>query len=264
MSSASAHEADETLGARTRLAGEAVAIYGAIHLVGAYLAENASASAVVQAVISEWGAGRMGIHWTSPHAPSPSRSVAQRAGLGAAIGISVATLAVVLALVTGGAQFRSFQVNAITLLVSLVSALAFAVKSELLLHGVVLRLLRGTRLAAPRVLAGALASVAAIALTAGTTPFDMAIAFLWGAVCTALWVKFDGAWEAWGAQAAFLFATTSLYRGGIFDLRASSSVWGGGERGIFGGGAALMVLTACAAAAFFSTVRGDRSVPSDA
>ncbi len=254
----------ETLGARARLAAEGVAFYGAIHLAGAYLAENASAAAVVQAVASEWAAGRMGIHWTSPHGPSPARSVAQRAALGAGIGFGAATLAVVLSLASRGSQFRGFHPNLITLLVSLVSALCFAVKSELLLHGIVLRILRGTSLAAPRILAGGLASLAAIALTSGVTTFDMANAFLWGVTCTALWVKYNGAWEAWGAQAAFLFASMSLFSGGLFDVRASASMWGGGDRGLFGGGATLMVLAAIAAAAFFSTVRGDRGVASEA
>lgn len=240
----------EPLVSRTKIAAEALAFYAGAHLVGAALAENASASAVVQAVIAEWGAGRIGIHWTAPSPARAGATIPARAGLGAAIGLSGASLVVAIALLTKGAIFRGVQLNVLTLFISLIGAMCFAVKTELLLHGVVLRLMRDVRNPVPKIVVGGLASTAAIFFTAGATSFDWAIAFAWGAVCTAMWVTFEGAWEAWGAHTAFLFGSTSLFSGGLVDVRAQASTWGGGDRGVFGGGAALVVVSILASIAF--------------
>jgi len=242
--------AGEPLGTRAKIAAEAIAFYTGTHLVGAALAENASASAIVQAVIAEWAAGRIGIHWTAPSPTRAAAAIPARVGLGAAVGFGGALLAVVIALLTKGATFHGARVSLLTLFISLISAMCFAVKTELLVHGVVVRLMRGVRNPIPTLLAGGLASTAAIFFGSGATSFDWAIAFAWGVVCTSMWVVFEGAWEAWGAHTSFLFASTCIFGGGMFDIRAQATSWGGGERGLFGGGAALVAVSLLAALAF--------------
>ena len=71
----------------------------------------------------------------------------------------------------------------------------------------------------------------------------------------ALWVRDRGAWPAWGAHTAWLFATSFLMQGGIFEARVLSGSWGGGDAGPLGGTAALIALLPLAAGALAGTAR---------
>ena len=63
------------------------------------------------------------------------------------------------------------------------------------------------------------------------------------------------AWPAWGAHTAWLFATSALMQGGIFEAHVASGGWGGADFGPLGGLAAVVALLPIAMGALAGSAR---------
>lgn len=243
-----------------RVAGWGIAIYGGTR-VAALLLETASMpAAVAQAVVAEWGVGRVGVAWSDPTAPVPdARSIARRAGLGVVVGI-VAAVVVVGFLATTRAVILERSDPAISaVVVALVTAGLYAMRDELLLHGLVLRTMVTVDAPIVKVLAcGVTSAAAAYGQIGASAPRAIAVQGLLGMVFGALWVRDRGAWPAWGAHTAWLFTTSALMQGGIFEARVAATSWGGADAGPLGGMAALVALVPLAMGALAGSARPAR------
>jgi len=240
-----------------KIAGWGIAIYAATRL-GAVIMENASLlSAVGQAVAAEWGVGRLGVAWSDPTAPVPETSaIARRAGLGVLVGVVAAVVVVGFLATTRAVVLDRTSPVLSTVAVALVTAGLYAMRDELLLHGLVLRTMVTVEAPLPKVLACGLTSAAAAYGELGVfAPSAIAVQGLLGLVFGALWVRDRGAWPAWGAHTAWLFATSALMQGGIFEAHVAANRWGGAELGPLGGQAALLALLPLAAGALVGTAR---------
>src|SRR5687768_17601006 len=79
----------------TRVAGYGLGVYAATRIAALLLETASMPAAVAQAVIAEWGLGRLGVVWSDPTAPMPTSSaIAKRAGIGIVLGIVVAAVVV--------------------------------------------------------------------------------------------------------------------------------------------------------------------------
>jgi hypothetical protein len=221
-----------------RVIGWGLAIYAAVALVNAYLKQNPTGSLAVQAVVVEFGAGRLAVAWSDPRGPIPTiATIGRRAGLGAIAGSLTAALVLVFSVTTHGATLAGTSATPSMLLVGLLTAGLIAMRDELLLRGVVLRAL--DRSAPPAVglvvcgLAGAAVTVGAAIAKAGDTitlPWHEALVSALLSVCFAiLWRRDRGAWLAWGAHTAWLFTIGPLAHGGLLDVRWAAGRWGGGD-----------------------------------
>jgi hypothetical protein len=253
------HRGDVRAAARAALGG--TLIYAAARFAGAYLDQYAVAAAVVQAVIAEYGAGRMGIAWSDPLAPVPTvGEVAKRALRGAGMGLTAALVALGIALATKAASLAPNQPDVTVALVNAIPPLAFAARDELLLRGVVLRVVPTTATTWIRLAACGLASVAATYGEGLVAPAALAAAGLGGVACGALWIRDRGAWRAWGAHAAFAWASSTLARGALIDVRAAPTAWGGGDLWLGAGWSAALAMAIVCAGALVVT----RAAPSKA
>jgi hypothetical protein len=217
-------EPDPTAAATVREAGKVVgwglALWGVAQLAMAVFSRNATAMVAVQAVVAEWGAGRLGITWSDPLAPMPTWRVLQRrAGLGVAAGAVAAALVVGIALATGGAAMAKGSPAVGLLAVGLVVSVLTAVRDELLLRGVVLRVTRGLLPPWASLLACGAAAAAARFGHDGVVGLALAVEGLRGLALGALWVRDRGAWMAVGANAAWMWVLGSIARGGLLDVR---------------------------------------------
>src|SRR5688572_5699136 len=88
--------------AATRVVGWGLGIYTATRIAAMVLETSSLPSAVAQAVIAEWGVGRVGVAWSDPTQPVPTaRAIARRAGLGAAVGLASGVVVVGFLAMTG-------------------------------------------------------------------------------------------------------------------------------------------------------------------
>jgi hypothetical protein len=243
-----------------RIAVWGVAIYAATRIAALVLAELSLASAVAQAVIAEWGAGRLGVAWSDPKEPVPTTgAIARRAGVGAAIGVVAGAVAVGFLASTNAVLLDRTQLEPRLFIVALVSAGLFAMRDELLLHGLVMRALVSVEAPIVKVLACGLTSAAAAYGEIGATaPRAAVVQGLLGIIFGALWVRDRGAWAAWGAHTAWLFTTSALMQGGFFESHVASGTWGGGDAGPLGGTAAIIALLPLAVGALVGTARTPR------
>ncbi len=211
------------LRASARVALQGTVVYGAARFAGAFLAQYAVAAAIVQTVIAEWGAGRLGIAWSDPLAKMPStRDVALRGLRGAGMGLSAAALVGVVVIATGAARLAPNVPAPVVAIVGAVVPAFMAARDELLQRGLVLRVLPAGTPSWVRLVACGLADVAATYGDGSTAPPLLAAAFFAGVAYGALWLRDRGAWLAWGAHAAFSWAAASLATGGLVDLRATT------------------------------------------
>jgi CAAX prenyl protease-like protein len=238
--------------------------YAGSQLAGAMLTQFATAAAAVQAALAEWGGGRVGVNWSDPKGPTPAwRDLARRALGGAALGLGAGALVVGFVLATRGASLAPNRPLFVQLLIGLLVATLGAVRDELFLRGFVLRAVSG----APPLIALAACAAAGAAARFGTwhgapgaaVAVPMTGAALQAVAFGALWLRDRGAWKACGAHAAWVWATGSLMRGGLLDLRVALGGWGGGDAGIEGGLAATLALAALAALAAFWATRNPRN-----
>ena len=131
-------------------------------------------------------------------------------------------------------------------------------RDELILHGLTMRVLVTVDAPLVKVLACGFVSAAAAYGEAGASLRAVCVHGLLGIVFGALWVRDRGAWPAWGAHTAWLFTTSALTQGGIFEAHVASTSWGGGDAGPFGGWAAVAALVPIA----FGALAGARHTPS--
>jgi hypothetical protein len=235
-----------TLRDASKVVGWGLVFWGAAQLAVAVFARNATALVAVQAVLAEWGAGRIGIAWSDPLAPMPSwkdlgRRVAKGAGLGAVAAIAI----VVVAMATQSAARAAGSPGGGLLAVGLVIALLGAVRDELLLRGVVLRATRGLLPGWAALLVCGGAAAAARFGVDGTLGMALAVEALRGTVLGAIWTRDRGAWMAVGANAAWTWTLGSVVRGGVVDIRFATEP----EAGV----PALAVLLAATVAALSAT-----------
>jgi hypothetical protein len=233
-----------TLREARRVAGWGLAFWGAAQLAGAVFSQNATALVAVQAALAEWGAGRVGITWSDPLAPMPTaKALARRAGTGLAIGGGMAAAACGVALLTHLASVAAARPSAGSLAVGLVLAVLSAVRDELFLRGIVLRVTRGlwptwATLAA----AGGVAAAARFGAE-GALGLVLVVEALRGVAMAALWLGDRGAWMAVGASAGWAWGLGSIAGGGLVDVRFAAAA----DAGV----PALAVVAASAAAACF-------------
>lgn len=181
----------------------------------------------VQFVLAEFGLGRLGVAWSDPSAAPPtSKEIASRGFRGASFGLGAAALVVLASLATGGAKQTPAAPSSLTLLFGLLVAAATAARDELLLRGFPLRVMARVRTAfGPRGEAAALAVVVAVgaaaAFGAGGSPREAVLGAIEAAALGALWMRDRGAWMAFGANAAFQYATKSLVKGGAVSLEST-------------------------------------------
>jgi hypothetical protein len=243
-----------------RIAAWGTGIYAVTRLVALLLETASMPAAVAQAVVAEWGVGRLGVAWSDPKAPVPtSGSIARRAGLGAAIGVVAAGMVVAFLASTQAVLLERASPSTSTVVVALVTAGLYAMRDELLLHGLVLRALVTVEAPIPKILACGLTSAAAAYGEIGaTSPRAVVVQGLLGVNFGALWVRDRGAWPAWGAHTAWLFTTSALMQGGLFEAQVASTSWGGGNGGPLAGTAALIALLPLAAGALAGSLRAPR------
>jgi hypothetical protein len=229
------------------IVGWALALEAAVSGLGALLAQHRAGSLAAQAFAAEWGAGRLAVTWSDPEeAPPTGGELGRRIRIGVQYGLGAALLALGFALLTHAATFSLAAFAPADVLMGIVTAGLIAMRDELLLRGVVLRAFRHTL--GPFGQLGLCAAVAAAARfgevhdsmppsLVGFAP--LAIAALTGLSFATLWLRERGAWMACGAHLAW--ATVTALDGAGFELRWSSSAWGGG-----GGGFGASVAVACA------------------
>jgi len=200
-------------------------LYGALLFAGGealrlVLTENATAAVIAPAIVAEWGAGRLGVSWSNPMEPVPTLADnARRVGRGATIGLLGASIILAAAFVSKDITVVPQAPAVVDALLGVVTPLFVAMRHELLAHGIVLRLLLGTRNALLQTLVLAGASVA-YAYGQGAAPAALPMALALGLVTGALYVRDRGGFRAVGAHAMWLYATHVLFRGGLVTFRA--------------------------------------------
>lgn len=233
--------------------------YAGARLASVLIASASMPAAVASAVIAEWGAGRLGVAWSDAEAPAPpAGAIAKRALAGAAMGAVIAGEAGLFLSSTHAVTLAPASSGLSVAVVAVVTAGLLAVRDELLLHGVLLRAMLGIRATLPRVVACAITSGAA-AYGDGATARGVAVQAVLGLVFGSLWVRDRGAWMAWGAHTAWLFASGLLLSGGLFDARVAAGSWGGGAAGALAGTAAVVGLLPFAVVALVWANRRDRA-----
>jgi hypothetical protein len=219
------------------------AIYAGTRLLALLLQTASMPATVAQAVLTEWGVGRLGVAWSDPTRDAPTTgAILRRAGLGALVGAVVAAVVVAFLASTGAIVLERASPAASALVVGLVTAGLTSMRDELLLHGLVMRLMVSSEVPLLKVLACGITSAAAAAGESGASPRAVAVQGLLGVVFGALWVRDRGAWPAWGAHTAWLFTTGLLMQGGLFEAQTAPNAWGGGSVGPLGGLASIVAL----------------------
>lgn len=224
-----------------RLSFWLLVFYGGAEIAGAILSRNATGAAGVQAVIAELGAGRLRVTWSDPDDKEPTGGeMARRVFRGAAIGAAIAALAIALAAVGRGATIAAGRFSVPPIAGGLVVAALVAVRDELLLRGMVLRVFRPVLGAAGGVAVCAVLAAAARWGQTGCGPIEALGAAALGAAFAGLWLVDRGAFLPVGAHAGLVFTADTLARGTLVDVRTSpttpfATAWGGGDAGLAAG-----------------------------
>ncbi len=208
---------------RVGLWGAGICVVWAV--IGRFLQENALANTAAQAVFSEWACGRLGVAWSDPlRDPPEPRIIAGRVLRGVVLGLVAAVLVLAVATVSGAAKVVSVHGSLSPLGVGLAVAAFSAMRSELVEHGLVLRLLAPVKNEPVKIAVCALASGAmAFGMSTQATPSEVAATAAAGAAFGTLWLTERGAWVAWGARAAWIFATTAGVHGAIADVEVPAA-----------------------------------------
>lgn len=207
---------------RVRVVGWGVAIWTAILVAGAYLAQNHTGAVLAQIVIAEFGTGRLGVAWSDPLAPLPTaKAIAQRAGRGALLGAAAAVMLLGASIAVRSATLEIGSLSVASLVAGFVTSACVAARDELIAHGLVLRALGPTASFAVRIATGGAASAALhFGTRTNATWLSLAFALFAGVATTSLWLRDRGAWLAVSASTAFLYVTGPLSKGAILDVRA--------------------------------------------
>jgi hypothetical protein len=194
--------------------------WGAMQLAAFVLVRASLGTLAVQAAVAEWTAGKLAVTWSDPFAPLPtSNQIARRVGLGAASGLGAAALVTAAALASHEAALGRSQPAWGSLVLGFVPALLAAVRDELLLRGMILKV--GRPLVGPlgAVAVCALAATAARSGAPNPGVFVVIVEGLRGAALASLWGRDRGAWMAVGANAAWAWTLDTATRGALVDVR---------------------------------------------
>lgn len=140
---------------------------------------------------------------------------------GAALGLAVATAAIIACQVTGVARVRA-GAPSLSIVLGALRPLLQAGRDEILSHGMPLALATGRipdRFAIPF---AALLGAAPLASAPGVSLEAFALAVISGGLFALLWRVFDGGWLAIGAHAGWSFATDLAIRGPLLDVSFGS------------------------------------------
>jgi hypothetical protein len=193
-------------------------------LIASVLARNRIAVAILQVAVVEWGSQQAGVVWSAADPPANATAWARRAAIGAAFGAAVAAAAVAASLASGDAALADGRISPEVLAIGLGMAAVEAVRDELLLRGLVLRVTEGVLPAAAGI--GACAAAGACARFGADGQVTTALLFegLRAGALAALWIRDRGAWLAIGANAGFAWTAGSLAWAGIIGARSPHPV----------------------------------------
>ncbi len=250
----------ESGGVRLGVAAWGIALALGCRAIDIFLESQSLAGAVGQAVLVEWGAARVGVGWSDPKARTTTGTIAKRALIGAAIGLSAAALLFATLAATRGVRFDRVENVELSILgIGLVTASLHAWRDELLLHGIALRALGTSVMPLARIVACGVTSAGAALGRSDATPRSVFVAALLGILFGTLWVNDRGAWKPWAAHASFRWAIGTLLSGGVVHSRLADDAWAGGTDGWLGGTAAAVALTPLAMTALLWSARSARS-----
>jgi hypothetical protein len=230
-------DAAARLRATARVVGQGLVLLVAIDLAGTLLHERPLAALVVQVAIAEFGAGKLAIAWSAPDSVAPTAgAITRRAAIGAAFGLGAGVLLMVAGALAGTLSIKlTLPHDPVPAAFGLLVAALTAARDELLLRGLVIRVLAGWSRGAPVVAACALAAGARVWFLEDTTPQSAIVAAVAGAALACVWLVDRGAWMAVGANAAWMFFGGTLSHGVLVDVRGGDGPWGGGVLGVAGG-----------------------------
>lgn len=235
-----------------------VALYAGTRGIELLLEAQSMAAGVGQALLAEWGSGRVGVEWSDPATKPTSAVLARRAATGFVLGLGAAGFLVAVLALSRAVMFEPTDgVAPSLLLVGLVTAGLSAWRDELLLHGIAIRAVSSAGTGAlGQVLACGATSAGAALGQPDASARTVFVAALLGVVFGALWVRDRGAWQPVFAHAAFQFVTTTVLAGGVAHMRLARDSWAGGDAGLLGGTAAAVALAPLAIVALLVIARG--------
>ena len=208
--------------ARTTAWGLALA--GADAVIASVLARNAMAVAILQAAAVEWGTQRAGVAWSDAARPPEATAWIRRVAIGAGCGAAVAALAVATALVAGSAVLTDGRISLEVLALGLGMAAVEAVRDELLLRGLLLRVTDGVLPIGAAIAACAAAGACARFGADGRVTAALLFEGLRAGGLAAVWVSDGGAWLAIGANAGFAWTAGTLGWAGVIAARSPRPV----------------------------------------
>jgi hypothetical protein len=236
-----------------------LALYAIVTAIGQALETHRAAKLAVQAFVVEWGAGRLGVAWSDPTLPVPdAAALARRAGRGALWGTAAAVFTLLFLRATGAGTFTGLVFVPSELIIAVAVAVFSAVRDELLLRGLVLRVFHHTLTPTLRVVTSGVVAAAArlgevpsaecsTGRTSSAGVATLLVAGLGGACLAGVWLLDRGAWMPIGAHAAWALVTTTMLSGGLTGFAFRTNAWGGGG---FEGSLATVAALAVIASAF--------------
>lgn len=204
--------------------GWMLAAYAALQIIVRVFAKSGMGTVAVQALAVELFGGKVDIAWSDPaDAPVQSeKAIALRAARGAAAGFAVALLAFAV-VYFHHATFLAGRASIAAAAFGLITAGLLAVRDELLFRGFAIRAFKNVMPAPALLLVCALVAAAGRLADPAATTADLVTSGALGAAFAAAWIFDRGAWMACGAHAAWIWSTSTLGRGVLFDVKLSSS-----------------------------------------
>jgi hypothetical protein len=180
----------------------------AVDFAGDRLAEREIIAPLVQLVIAELGAGKLGIAWSPPDTVQPTaKSIALRLGRGAAFGLGAAIVLFIVGIATHSLTAKLVMPPVQQLLVGPLIALLAGGRDELILRGLPIRILKKWS-TGPAILATCAAAVMARGWFAdNASGSGLILGACTGVALACVWLVDRGAWMAVGANAVFAFST---------------------------------------------------------
>jgi hypothetical protein len=176
----------------------------------------------IQAVIAMWTAEQLSIGWSERAGGDGGPSLGAGIVRGALLGSLAAAVVVLFALATHAAALERSPPAVELLAVGLLAAALAAVRDELLLRGVTLRVVRGVLPPWGALLLCGAAAAAARFGTSGAGGVALAVEACRGVALAGLWVRDRGAWMACAANAAWALVLGPAVHGGLLDVRFSA------------------------------------------
>src|SRR5438128_828273 len=135
-------ESSAAAGVAMKIGAWGLLVYGGARILAIVFESASMPSAVAQAVLAEWGVGRLGVSWSDPKAKLPTGSdIAKRAAVGALIGGGMAGVFFAFLVTTRAIMLERAHPSISVVAIALVTAGLYAMRDELLLHGLVMRTL---------------------------------------------------------------------------------------------------------------------------